>query len=321
MSMSYTYLGRSGVQVSRLCLGTMMFGNWGIGEKESIPLIHRAIEQGINFIDTADIYGDGSTEEILGKALKGRREDIILATKFKIKSREGPNAEGASRHVILRQLDASLKRLQTDYIDLYTIHRPDPHTPIEETLRTLDDLIRAGKIRYIGCSNFDAWRIVEGLWASEKNLFSKFVCNQPRYNILRREIEQEILPASRHFGLSTLCYSPLEEGWLTGKYLQDIPEGTRGQKNNWSLEAAEHQKRIEQVTKLKTIADQLNVSLTKLSISWLLHRGLDIIPIIGSKKLEQLEENIQALELNLTTDIMDEINRIVPSPFVDYSLA
>ncbi|KXG42603.1 aldo/keto reductase [Tepidibacillus decaturensis] len=319
--MEYVNLGRAGVKVSRLALGTMVYGDWGIGENESIELIHKAMDAGINFIDTADIYGGGTSEEIVGKAIRHKRDEVILATKFKIRTDEGPNGQGASRFRIMKQVELSLKRLGTDYIDLYQIHRPDPTTPIDETLRALDDLVRQGKVRYIGCSNFDAWRIVESLWVSDKMNLERFVSNQPSYSLLDRYIEQEILNVSEKYGLATLCYSPLAGGWLTGKYAKGnhLPEDSRGAKHQWNLKSKENKEKLEKVEKLSFIANKENISLTQLAIAWLLHQGPSVIPIIGAKTSEQLRENISALEVKLSEDTLKEIDQVVPSPYFDFS--
>lgn len=318
--MDYVNLGRSGVKVSRLALGTMVFGDWGIDESTSIKLINSAFENGINFIDTADIYGKGTSEEIVGKAIKDKREKIILATKFKIRTEDGPNGEGASRFRIIQQVEKSLMRLNTDYIDLYQIHRPDPTTPIDETLRALDDLVCQGKVRYIGCSNFDAWRIIESLWVSDKMNLERFISNQPSYSILDRYVEQEILPVSKKYGISTLCYSPLSGGWLTGKYNnRKLPQNSRGETNQWDLANEENIIKLAKVDRLQKIANRKGITLSQLAISWLLHQDRSIIPIIGVKTQEQLQENLTSLNVVLDSSDLEEIDEISPSPFYDFS--
>ncbi len=314
--MEYTYLGNTGLEVSRLCLGTMMFSSRGITAAEPSVVIGKAIDHGINFIDSADIYG---SEEIIGESLRGRRDQFIVATKFKIRTEPGPNGQGASRHRIISQVEKSLKRLQTDYIDLYQIHRPDPNTAIEETMRALDDLVRQGKVRYIGCSNFDGWRIAESLWVSERMNLERFVSNQPAYSLFDRRIDQEILPVSRKYGLSTLCYSPLNSGWLSGKYngVDKAPEGSRGA--GWDLQTEEHQIKLWKVEQLRVIAQRNEITLSQLALSWLLHLGKDIIPVIGTKTLQQLDENIGALNVILSAEDLQEIGNICPSPFHDHS--
>ncbi|MCX7572351.1 aldo/keto reductase [Tumebacillus sp. DT12] len=319
--MQYVNLGRAGVKVSRYCLGTMMFGSWGIDEKESVKVIHRALDAGINFYDMADIYGGGTSEEIVGRALQHKRDEVILATKFKIRTEEGPNGEGASRYRIMRQVEESLKRLGTDYIDLYQIHRPDPTTPLDETMRALDDLVRQGKVRYIGCSNFDAWRIVESLWISDKMNLERFVTNQPSYSLLDRHIEQEIRPVSERYGLATLCYSPLGGGWLTGKYnnVAAMPEGSRGEQHGWDFTTPENQDKLRKVERLTAMAERKEITLAQLALAWLLHQGDSVIPIIGAKSVEQLNANLSAFDVQLSADELAEIENIVPSPYFDFS--
>lgn len=318
--MQYTYLGRTGLEVSKYCLGTMIYGSWGLDAQQSTDMIHRAVDAGITFIDTADIYGAGTSEEIIGDAIRGRRDQLILASKFKIRTSEGPNGQGASRYRIIRQVEESLHRLKTDYIDLYQIHRPDPNTPIDETLRAMDDLVRQGKVRYIGCSNFDAWRITESLWVSEKMNLERFVSNQPSYSLLDRYIEMEILPVSEKYGLATLAYSPLGQGWLTGKYRKNapLPEGSRGAKHQWDLTDPVNRDKLEKVEQLAILAEEKGISLSQLALAWVLQRK-SVIPIIGVKTPEQLADNLGALEVAFTEEEMRRIERIVPSPYVDFS--
>jgi aryl-alcohol dehydrogenase-like predicted oxidoreductase len=316
--MEYVYLGRTGLQVSRLCLGTMTYGDWDLDEKTSLSVIDRVLDSGINFLDTADTYGKGTSEEIIGKAIKGRRDRVIVATKFKVRTAEGPNGEGASRYRIIRQVEASLKRLNTDYIDLYQVHRPDPHTPLDETLRALDDLVKAGKVRYIGCSNFEAWRIVESLWVSDKMNLERFVTNQPSYNIFNRYIEQEILPASERHGLATLCYSPLDGGWLSGKYRvgQPLPENSRGERMD--LESPANRAKLEKVEQLALWAESRGMSLGQFALAWLLHRS-SVIPVVGIRNEKQLADNLSALEFQLTEEDINQVNLVSPSPYQDFS--
>ncbi|WP_424768460.1 aldo/keto reductase [Paenibacillus sp. sgz302251] len=316
--MDYVYLGRTGLQVSRFCLGTMTYGDWDLDEKTSLSIIHRVLDSGINFIDTADTYGKGSSEEIIGKALRGRRDQVIVATKFKVRTAEGPNGEGASRYRIMRQVEASLKRLNTDYIDLYQVHRPDPNTPLDETLRALDDLVTQGKVRYIGCSNFEAWRIVESLWVSDRMNLERFVTNQPSYNMFNRYIEQEILPASERHGLATLAYSPLDGGWLSGKYRaeQPMPGNSRGERMN--PDSPENSAKLQQVEQLAQLAEAKGLQLGQFALAWLLHRP-SVIPVVGIRNEKQLESNLQALQLKLTEEDLEQVDRIVASPYKDFS--
>ena len=226
--MEYRYLGPTGLQVSVVGLGTNNFG-FRMDESSSIRVARFAIDQGINFLDTANMYGRGLSEERIGKALKDVRKDVILATKFGMAMGEGPNSLGGSRHHIMQQVEDSLKLLQTDYIDLYQIHRPDPNTPIEETIRALDDLVHQGKVRYIGCSNFSAWQTCEAVWTSKHLNMASFATVQPEYNMLNRSIEAELLPFCDKYNIGILPFYPLASGFLTGKYIEgkDVPEGTR----------------------------------------------------------------------------------------------
>ncbi|MCM3781779.1 aldo/keto reductase [Neobacillus mesonae] len=316
--MEYTYLGRSGLQVSKFCLGTMTYGDWDMDEQSSLSIIDQVLDSGINFIDTADTYGKGTTEEIIGKALQGRREKVIVGTKFKVRTAEGPNGEGASRYRIMQQVEASLKRLNTDYIDLYQVHRPDPYTPLDETLRALDDLVTQGKVRYIGCSNFESWRIVESLWVSEKMNLERFVTNQPSYNIFNRYIEQEILPASTRHGLSTLAYSPMDGGWLSGKYRtgQPLPDNSRGERMN--TEAPANREKLAKVDRLAELAEAKGITLGQFALAWLLHRP-SVIPVIGVRNEQQLKNNLGALEVKLTEDELNLVDEISPNPYIDFS--
>jgi len=217
IDMEYRKLGNSGLKVSELGLGANNFG-WWIDEKRSKEVIYHAIDRGINFIDTADMYDRGTSEEIIGKALKGKRHNIIIATKFSSKMGDGPNDHGGSRYYIMKAIEASLRRLQTDYIDLYQMHNPDPETPIEETLRALNDLIQEGKVRYIGCSNFSAWQLTDALWTSRINNLNPFITIQTKYNLFERQIEQEIVPCCQAHGIGIIPWGPLAGGFLTGKY-------------------------------------------------------------------------------------------------------
>ncbi|MDO3412515.1 aldo/keto reductase [Saccharibacillus sp. CPCC 101409] len=316
--MEHVYLGRAGLQVSRLCLGTMTYGDWDMDEKSSLAILDRILDAGITFLDTADTYGKGTSEEIIGKAVKHKREQVVLATKFKVRTAEGPNGEGASRHRIMRQVEASLKHLGTDYIDLYQVHRPDPNTPIDETLRALDDLVRQGKVRYIGCSNFEAWRMIESLWTSEKMNLERFVTNQLNYSLLERYSEQEIIPAAERHGIATLAYSPLAGGWLSGKYRQGqpLPQNSRGEALD--LDKPANRARLETVERLAQLAEARGVALSQFSLAWLMRRG-DMIPIVGIRNERQLEDNLKALDIELTDEELRAVDEIVPSPYRDFS--
>src|SRR6266567_2601701 len=217
--MEYRTLGRTGVKVSTHCLGAMMFGPWGnTDEDECVRMVHESLDAGVNFVDTADVYGEGRSEEIVGKALEGRRDDVVLATKVHGEMGKGPNERGNSRLWIMREVEASLRRLRTDHIDLYQIHRPDPDTGIEETLGALSDLVHQGKVRYLGCSTFQAWQILQSHWTSERRVLESFACEQPPYSIFVRHIELDVLEVCRRYGMGVIVWSPLAGGWLSGKY-------------------------------------------------------------------------------------------------------
>lgn len=322
--MKYVNFGNTGLKVSNACLGSMTFGkqpNFGIEEDESLRIIDKALDAGINFIDCADMYGGGLSEQILGKALKGRRGDVIVTTKFRLRTEEGPNGEGASRWRIMRQVERSLKALQTDYIDLYMIHRPDADTPIEETLRAMDDLVRQGKVRYIGCSNFDAWRIIEALWVSDKRGLERFVCNQVRYNLIDRSIEQEILPASLRYGMTTMCAAPLAEGWLSGAWDTEEDAKKDARAKLWDFSNPVNLKKMETARALGVIAREKGISTAQLSIAWLMHRGDQVIPIMGASNASQLESNLDAMQVTFTEDELKRIDEISPSPFIDTTVS
>jgi aryl-alcohol dehydrogenase-like predicted oxidoreductase len=324
--MNYRNLGSAGVKVSPLCLGTMMFGTWGNSDHaECIRIIHRALELGINFIDTANIYSAGESEEIVGKALGTRRQDVVLATKVFGVMGEGPNEQGLSRKAIQDQVEHSLRRLQTGVIDLYQIHRPDPTTPWEETLATLDDLVRQGKVRYIGCSTnhydvegqrkLSAWEIVETLWLSERHGWERFVTLQPPYSILRRAMETEHFPMTTRFGLANLIWSPLEGGWLTGKYRREAnnPEDSpRAQ--NWmgDLSDPRFERRLEAVEGLLSLVRDRPYSLAEFSLAWVLRNPAVTSVIIGPRTMSQLESCERALEVDISSADLAAIDRLVP---------
>jgi aryl-alcohol dehydrogenase-like predicted oxidoreductase len=327
-AMEYRNLGRTGLKVSPLCLGAMMFGAWGNPDRaESIRVIHRALDAGINFVDTANNYSSGESEEIVGQALQGKRDGVVLATKVWAPMGPGPNERGLSRKAIQEQVEASLRRLQTDVIDLYQIHRPDPTTPIEETLATLTDLVRQGKVRYIGLSSnhydgpgvwdrrFAAWEIVETLWVSERHGFERFVSFQPPYSILRRVMELEHFPMTQKFGLGNIVWSPLEGGWLSGKYRkgganpQDSARAT-----TWigDLDNPKFDRRKEAVERLLPLAAEKGVPLARLANAWVLRNPAVTSAILGPRTEEQLADSLQALAVTITDEEAAEIDRIVP---------
>jgi len=327
--MDYRRLGRTGLKVSPLCLGAMMFGKWGNPDHEAgIRAIHRALDLGVNFIDTANNYSEGESEIIVGKALRGRRDEVVLATKVWAPMGPGPNQRGLSRKAIQEQVEASLKRLQTDVIDLYQIHRPDPETLWEETLSTLDDLVRQGKVRYLGCSTnhygdsggiwgpkLEDWQLVESLWISERNGWEKFSCFQPPYSLLRRTLELEHFPVCERFGLGTIVWSPLEGGWLTGKYRkgEGNPEDSP-RARDWvgDLDNPHFAHRLEVVEELIALAEAKSVPLAHLAVAWVLRNPVVTSAIVGPRTVEQLEDILKALDVELSDEEMARIDEIVP---------
>jgi len=311
--MEYRVLGRTGARVSSLCLGCMNFG-WGTDNKEAVPVLHRALEAGVNFWDTANVYGRGASETIVGEALKGHRDEVFLATKVHGKMGDGPNDWGNSRLNIVRGLEASLKRLGVDHVDLYQIHRPQSEVPLDETLGALDDLIRAGKVRYIGTSTFAAYQLVESLWVSEKLGLNRFVTEQPPYNLVDRRIERELLPMARTYGFGVIPWSPLAGGMLTGKYRKDAPspEGSRfaNGKFRQGKEVSEATWRV--VEGVRALAEEKGVPMDALALAWVLHQPGVTSPIIGPRNMEQFEQNLKALEVEITADDRKRIDELIP---------
>lgn len=307
--MKYKNLGRTGVKVSELCLGTMIFGQQ-VEEETAVKIVRRAIEGGINFIDTADVYVNGRSEEIVGKAIEGMRDQIVLATKVRSRTGTGPNDEGLSRKHIMHNFEASLKRLGTDYIDLYQLHRPDASTPLNETLTTLNDLVRDGKVRYIGCSNFHSWQLEKALRISEVNRLESFVTVQPRYNVMDRDIEQELLPLCADEGIGVIPYSPLAGGFLTGKYRagEPAPAGSRGQLRPETVTRylnARSQRILEELGK---ISEETKMTMSQISLAWLMANPVVTSPIVGASRLEQLEENLGVLDHTLSAEALKRIS-------------
>jgi aryl-alcohol dehydrogenase-like predicted oxidoreductase len=311
-------LGSTGVKVSPLCLGAMMFGAWGNPDHdESIQIIHRALDAGINFIDTADVYSAGESEEIVGKALAGiRRENLVLATKAHAEMGKDPNQKGNSRRWLIRECENSLRRLGTDYIDLYQIHRPDPTTEIDETLGALTDLIRAGKILYAGSSTFPASQIVEAQWTAQRRGRERFVCEQPPYSILVRGIESEILPVCRQYGMGVIPWSPLAGGWLSGRYRKDVdvPVSRRAQRlpQRFDLDVPGNRAKLDAADALAKLADEAGLSLIHLALGFVLSHPAVTSPIVGPRTMEQLEGQLGAADIVLSSDVLDRIDEIVP---------
>lgn len=309
--MEYRKLGNSGLKVSEIGLGGDTFGRWA-DEQTSIAIINHALDLGINFIDTADVYGGrGQSEEFIGKVVKGKRSQVFIATKFRTAMGEGPNEGGGSRHHIMSAVDASLRRLNTDHIDLYQIHSPDSTTPIEETLRALDDLVHAGKVRYIGCSNFAAWQLCEALWISKVNNLHSFVTEQPQYNLIDRHIEQDLVPCCQTYGIGVIPYYPLAAGFLTGKYRRGEapPAGSRFNSEP-SYTQILSDANFDKLDKLQTFASQRGHSVTELAIAWLLSHPWVSTVIPGATKIEQVSANVTAVEWKLTANEVAQLEKI-----------
>ncbi len=316
-------LGRTGLKVSEICLGTMTFGNQA-DEATAFAIMDIADRAGVNFIDTADVYplgGNldqvGSTEVIVGNWLKqrGARGRIVLATKCRGAMSADPNDEGLSRRHIIAACEASLKRLQTDTIDLYQMHWPDPATPIEETMRALDDLVKSGKVRYVGCSNYLAWQLAEALWTSDKYSLARFECDQPRYNILFRMIEDEILPLCQSQGVGVIIYNPLAGGMLTGRYQkgQDLQQGTRfGLANSGELYRKRYWKEavFEEVEAIKQFLALRDKSLTHVALAWVLQNPIVTSAIIGASRPEQLEDSLKGVDLVLDAEELHYLDEV-----------
>ena len=315
--MRYRTLGTTGIQVSPYCLGAMMFGQWGNADHEdSIRVVHRALDSGINFVDTADVYSRGESEEIVGKALKGRRDAVVLATKVHGTMGDDPNEQGNSRRWIRYEVEQSLKRLQTDYIDLYQIHRPDPRTDIEETLSVLTDLVREGKVRAIGSSTFPAEQIVEAQWVAERRGFERFRCEQPPYSIFARGIEANVLPACEKYGMGAITWSPLGGGWLTGRYRSgqqvDMSKGrARRLPGRFDPAIPENQRKLELVDELEKVASDAGASLTHLAIAFVIAHPAVSAAIIGPRTMEQLDDLLAGADVRLADETLDRIDEIV----------
>ncbi|MEV8439553.1 aldo/keto reductase [Actinosynnema sp. NPDC051121] len=307
--MKYRTLGRTGIKVSPYALGAMMFGAAGNPDHDDATrIIHKALDAGVNFVDTADIYSHGESEEIVGKALKGRRDDVVLATKAHLPMGDDPNRQGNSRRWLVRALDDSLRRLGTDHVDLYQLHRPAPDTDVEETLSALTDLIRAGKVRAIGTSTFPASEIVEAQWVAERRGLARFRTEQPPYSILDRRIENEVLPVCERYGMGTLVWSPLAMGMLTGRYRKgQATEGRRSMFKHMSDE-----RRLDVVERLIPVAEDAGMSLTHLAMAFAIaHPGVTSA-IIGPRTMEHLDDLLAGADTVLDDDVLDRIDAIVP---------
>jgi aryl-alcohol dehydrogenase-like predicted oxidoreductase len=309
--MQFRRLGNSGLQVSIVGLGCNNFGS-RLDAEATARVVHAALDCGITLLDTADVYGNGQSEEYIGRALKGRRSDAVIATKFGSSMGEGPYSRGASRRYIHRAVEASLRRLDTDYIDLYQLHRPDPQTDLDETLSTLDDLVRDGKVRYIGSSNFEGWQIADADWIARTNHWAPFVSAQNSYSLLNRELEKDVIPACRQFNIGMLPYFPLASGMLTGKYRrnEDAPEGTRLGGNPRARGRYFTDENFDKVEALQAFAEQRGLSLLHVAIGGLAAQPQVSSVIAGATKPEQVEANTHAGDWTPSPEDLAEIDRL-----------
>ena len=322
--MKYKLLGNTGLKVSELCLGTMTFGGRGtwtaIGTLQQEPvnqLVKAAVDAGINFIDTANVYSEGLSEKLTGQAIRDlglNRYDLVIATKVRGAMGEGPNDSGLSRKHILRQIDESLSRLNVDYIDLYQIHGFDPLTPLEETLETLDSLVKCGKVRYIGCSNMAAWQIMKALGISDQQHLSRFVSLQAYYTIAGRDLEREVVPLLLDQKLGLMVWSPLAGGLLSGKYSRHATT-EEGRRVNYDFPPVDKEKAFDIIDVMQEIAAEKGVSVAQIALSWLLHQPVVTSVIIGANKLEQLQDNLKSVDVTLSADELtrlDEVSKLTP---------
>jgi aryl-alcohol dehydrogenase-like predicted oxidoreductase len=310
-------LGTTGVQVSEYCLGAMMFGKWGNADHEDcVRIAHRAFDAGVNFVDTADVYSAGESEEIVGKAIAGRRDDLVVATKVHAPMGQDPNMRGNSRRWIQREVENSLRRLGTDWIDLYQVHRPDEAADVDDTLGALSDLVHQGKIRYAGSSTFPAEYIVEAQWIAERRGRERFRCEQPPYSILVREIERSVLPTCRRYGMGVIPWSPLAGGYLTGRYRKgsDIPAGSRLSGRNFDDERsrAVHEQRLDVVEELLKVAADAGISLTHLAMAFVIAHPAVTSAIIGPRTMEQVDDLLAGEDVRLDAGVLDRIDELVP---------
>ena len=323
--MQYKQMGRTGLKVSAMSIGTMFFGTQ-VNEEEAIKTLDLAFDKGINMFDTADAYGLGKSEEIVGKAIKNKRASVVLATKIGHRSGRGPNDSGLSREHIIQGVEVSLKRLGTDYIDIYYAHTPDYATPIEETLRAFDQLVRQGKVRYVACSNIRAWQLTKSLWVSDKNNLARYDCIQSVYNLLTRDVEYELLPCCAAEGVGVTVFNPLAAGFLTGKYDPSQPPptdnrfgrertGKREQELYWSPA------NFKAVAELKKIAEDHGRSLVQFALAWIINNPVVSSAIVGASSAKQLEDNVKAVDIKLTDEekkACDEVWKELRPPRVFY---
>lgn len=313
--MEYRRVGNSGLKVSEICLGTMTFGH-GTDQEGATRMVDLATEAGVNFFDTANTYADGQSEIILGNALKGRRREAIVATKFFNPIGGGPNDSGMSRVHIMQAIEDSLRRLQMDYVDMYYIHHVDVETPLEEMLRALDDLVHQGKVRYIACSNYEAWRLMEAIWISDSHDLARFVCYQPQYSLVVRDIEQEIMPVCELKGIGVVAWSPLSGGFLTGKYQpgQRTQADTRSGEG-WAYPDAYFAANADEtLAVLLEVADELGRSPAQVALRWVLDQPLMTSAIIGARTLEQAQDNLLAAGWRLPEEALERLNAVSHLP-------
>jgi len=312
--MEYTTLGRNGVKISRICLGTMMFGS-PTSEADSIDIINKAYDDGVNFIDTANVYNDGESERITGKAIKDKRDKVVLVTKVCGPRGDGINDGGVSRYHIMNEVENSLRRLGTDYIDIYMLHRAVYDCPIEESLRALDDLVAQGKIRYPGCSNFYGHQITEALWIADKRGYAPMSVVQPLYNIVNRDPEVDLFPACEKFGVGTMIYSPLARGVLAGKYLvgQEPPQGSRAARKDLRILITElRDESFEVAQAIKPLADAHGKTMTQFSLNWVLGNPIVSSAIVGPRTMEQYVDNVGCLGWEIDDEALAKIDELVP---------
>ena len=315
--MEYRPLGRTGVSVSQLCLGAMMFGAFGNSDHDdAIRIIHKALDAGINFIDTADVYSAGESEEIVGKALAGRRDEIVLATKAHMPMDKDPNARGNSRRWIIREVENSLRRLSTDPLDLYQVHRYDPDTDLDVTLGALSDLIRAGKVRYAGHSTWPVSAIVEAQWTARDRGLERFTTEQPPYSMLIRTVELDVLPTCARYGMGVLSYAPLSGGWLSGRYRSggsaQGPHAAMRPASRFDMSLPENQRKLAAAGQLGELADKAGITLIEMAIAFVLRHPAITSAIIGPRTMEHLESQLTAASTVLSDDVLDQIDEIVP---------
>ncbi|MCA1683000.1 MAG: aldo/keto reductase [Actinobacteria bacterium] len=317
--MEYRTLGRTGMKVSHLCLGTMMFGAWGNPDHDdSVRIISAALDAGVNFVDTADVYSAGESEQIVAKALKGRRDDVILATKVHGRMGDDRNAAGNSRRWVTKAVDDSLRRLGTDWIDLYQVHRPDPSCDIDETLGALSDLVHAGKVRAVGSSTFPAEAIVEAQWVAERRGRERFVCEQPPYSIFVRHTEAAVLPTCARYGMGVIAWAPLNGGWLTGKYRlgEPPPEGSRATRDRlpdrYDPGRPANRAKYDAIEELLKVASDVGCSLTHLAMAWVVQHPAVTSAIIGPRTMDQFTDLVAGQDVRLDDAALDRIDEIVP---------